>query len=253
MPGLDPIVVPGFIYLLCAGWAWSQAAAHRKRAADHRKQAAAYRVKEAALEARERVLSEDRARLASEARAPRAIPVRVYELTRQMLEHAVQAELADVALFSLTESPDTCQMVVDQCIAVADCILDSESNDVWPPAEEDLRRVTATTISGLDASGEQIARTGSPAGAGAEAVYAYLARVIAAGEPAESVFLPEEAVVVPVWVTAAMLVSFRPLAPWQDYLRLIWELEDDDGVNFTALAALDSRTRRRLARPVDPE
>ena len=49
-----------------------------------------------------------------------------------------------------------------------------------------------------------------------------------------------------------MLVSFRPLAPWQDYLRLIWELEDDDGVNFTVLAALDSRTRRRLARPVDP-
>jgi len=30
-------------------------------------------------------------------------------------------------------------------------------------------------------------------------------------------------------------------------------LEDADGVNFTAMAALDSRTRRRLARRVDPE
>jgi hypothetical protein len=253
MPGLDPMLVPGFIYLLCAGWTWSQATAHRKQAAAYREQAAAYRAKEAALEARERALSEDQARLASEARSPRVIPVRVYELTHQMLEHAVHSELADVALFSLTESPDTCHMVVDQCIAVADCILNSESNDVWPPTEEDIRRVAAATISDLEASGEQIAHTGSPAGVGTEAVYAYLARVIAAGEPAESVFPPEEAVVLPVWATAAMLVSFRPLAPWQDYLRLIWELEDDDGVNLTALAALDSRTRRRLARPVDPE
>ena len=64
MPGLDPILVPGCIYLLCAGWAWSQATAHRKQAAEYRKQAAAYRVKEAALKARERALSEDRARLA---------------------------------------------------------------------------------------------------------------------------------------------------------------------------------------------
>ena len=158
MPGLDPMLVPGFIYLLCAGWNWSQAAAHRKQAAAYRKRTAAYRAKDAAIEARERALSEDKARLASETRSPRAIPARIYELTYSMLEHAVHAELADVALFSLTESPDTRQMVVDQ-----------------------------------------------------------------------------------------------PHAPWQDYLRLIWELQDDDGVNFTALAALDSRTRRRLAHPVDPE
>jgi hypothetical protein len=252
MPGLDPMLVPGFIYLLCAGWNWSQATTHRKRAAAYRAKEAAYQAKDAALEARERALLGEQVRLASEARSPRAIPARVYELTYAMLEYAVHAELADVALFSLTESPDTCQMVVDQCIAVADCILNSETNDVWPPAEKDIRLVAAATISGLEASGEQIARTGSPASLGEEAVYAYLARVVAAGEPAANVFPPEEAVVVPVWATAAMLVSFRPLAPWQDYLRLIWELEDDDGVNFTALAALDSRTRRRLAHPVDP-
>jgi hypothetical protein len=246
MSGLDPMLVPGFIYLLLAGWNWSQATANRKQAAE-------YRAKKAALDTREHALSEDQARLDSEARSPRAIPARVYDLTYRMLEHAVHAELADLAVFSLTESPDTCQMVVDQCVAVADAILNGRSPSGWPPAEEDIRLAAAVAVSGLEASGEQIAHTGPPAEAGDEAVYAYLARVVVAGEPAASVFPPGEAVVLPVWATAAMLVSFLPLRPWQAHLEIIWQMEDDDGVNFTALAALDTRARRRHYRPAAPD
>jgi hypothetical protein len=62
-----------------------------------------------------------------------------------------------------------------------------------PPAEEDIRLVVAITTSGVEASGEQIAHTGPPAEAGDEAVYAFLARVVVAGEPASSVFPPGEA------------------------------------------------------------
>jgi hypothetical protein len=90
------------------------------------------------------------------------------------------------------------------------CILNSRSPDAWPPAEEDIRLVAATTVSGLEATGEQIARTGPPAEAGDEAVYAYLARVVAAGEPAASVLPPGEAFELPVWATAAMPVSNQP-------------------------------------------
>lgn len=51
-----------------------------------------------------------------------------------------------------------------------------------------------------------------------------------------------------------MLVSFLPLRPWQAHLEGIWQMEDEDGVNFTALTALDTRARRRHFRPAaDPE
>jgi hypothetical protein len=93
--------------------------------------------------------------------------------------------------------------------------------------------------------GEQIVGTGPPAEAGEEAVHAYLARVIVAGEPAASVFPPGDAVVLAVWATAAMLVAFQPLLPWQAHLEAIWQLEDDDGVNCTALHALDTRAHRQ--------
>jgi len=89
MSGLDPMLVLAFIYLLLTGWNWSQATAHRNQAAE-------YRSRKAALDTREH------ARLEAAARSPRAIPARVYELTYQVLEHAVRAELADLAVFSLT-------------------------------------------------------------------------------------------------------------------------------------------------------
>jgi hypothetical protein len=245
MSGLVPMLV-AFVFLLSAGWNWSQATAYRK-------QTAGYRSKEAALNAREHALSEDQARLESEGRSPRAIPARIYALTYQMLEHAVQAELADLAVFSLTESPDTCQLVVDQCVAVADVILNSRSPSAWPPAEEDIRLVAIVTISGLEASGEPMARTAPPAEAGEEAVCAYLARVVAGGEPAASVFPSGDAVVLPVWATAAMLVSFQPILPWQAHLEAIWQMEDNDGVNCTALHALETRARRQHSRPAAPD
>jgi hypothetical protein len=42
-----------------------------------------------------------------------------------------------------------------------------------------------------------------------------------------------------------MLVSIFPFRPWRAHLECIWQMEDEDGVNFTALAALDTRARRR--------
>ena len=145
-------------------------------------------------------------------RWPHLFPPRIYELTYRMLEHAVHAELADLVIINLTENADTCQLIVDQCIALADCILDRRTAEPWPPTEKVIRVFATATLSGLENSGEKIARTGPPA-ATSEAVYTYLARVVVDGEPAAHVFPPGESVILPAWTTAAMLVSLLPEAP----------------------------------------
>jgi hypothetical protein len=44
-------------------------------------------------------------------------PPRIYELTYRMLEHAVHAEMGNLIGIQLSESADTCQLIVDQFIA----------------------------------------------------------------------------------------------------------------------------------------
>jgi hypothetical protein len=163
-----------------------------------------------------------------------------------VLEHAVHAELVDLIPIQLTESPDVCGLIVDQCIALADCILDRRTSTPWPPTEEVIRVFATATVSGLENSGEKIAHTGPPA-ATSDAVYAYLARVVVGGSPSAEVFPPGEYLMVPAWTAAAMLVSLRPegATTWEDHLRMIWDLETTDGVNYSALAAIGSRYRRR--------
>jgi hypothetical protein len=185
-----------------------------------------------------------------QSRWPTLFPPRIYELTHRMLEHAVHAEQADLAIIQLTESTDTCHLIVDQCIALADCILDRRTAAPWPPAEKVIRAFANLTLGGLENSSEKIAHTGPPA-ATSDAVYTYLARVVVDGEPAAQVFPPGESVILPAWTAAAMLVSLRPegASTWQDHLRMIWDLETTDGVNYSALAAIHSRARHRGIRP----
>ncbi len=192
--------------------------------------------------------------MSSPSQWPSLFPTRIYELTYRMLEHAVHAELADLTIINLTESAETCQLIVDQCIALADCILDRRSAPPWPPSEEVIRVFAAATVSGLEDSGEEIAHTGPPA-ATSDAVYVYLARVVVGGEPATALFPPGESVMLPAWTTAAMLVALLPegAGTWQEHLQMIWDLETTDGVNYSTLAAIQARARRRWARLGEPE
>ena len=184
--------------------------------------------------------------MSSPSRWPCLFPPRIYELTHKMLEHAVHAEQADLIMIQLAETADTCQLIVDQCIALADCILDRRTAAPWPPSEKVIRVFATTTISRLKDSDEKIAHTGPPA-ATSDAVYTYLARVVVDGEPATQVFPPGESVILPAWTAAAMLVSLLPegASTWQDHLQMIWDLETPDGINYCALAAIQSRARRR--------
>jgi hypothetical protein len=183
-------------------------------------------------------------------RWPHFFPPRIYELTFQMLEHAVHAEMGNLIAIQFSESAGTCQLIVDQCIALADCILDRRTEAPWPPSERVIRVFANLTVRGLEHSGEEIAHTGPPA-ATSDAVYTYLARVVVDGEPAAQVFPPGEFMILPAWTAAAMLVSLLPegASTWQDHLQMIWHLETTDGVNYSALAAIHSRARRQDIRP----
>jgi hypothetical protein len=48
-----------------------------------------------------------------------------------------------------------------------------------------------------------------------------------------------------------MLVSLLPdgASSWQDHLQMIWDLKTTDGINYSALAAIQSRALRRHVRP----
>src|SRR5271156_3295296 len=88
--------------------------------------------------------------MSSPSRWPHLFPPRIYELTHRMLEHAVHAEQADLAIIQLSESADTCQLIVDQCIARAACILARRSEPPWPPSEKVIRAFANLTVSGLE-------------------------------------------------------------------------------------------------------
>jgi hypothetical protein len=57
---------------------------------------------------------------------------------------------------------------------------------------------------------------------------------------------------VPAWTTAAMLAALPPegAGSWQDHLRMIWDLETTHGMNYRALAALQSWADRRQTRSI---
>ncbi len=88
--------------------------------------------------------------MSSPSRWPHLFPPRIYELTFQMLEQAVHAEQADLLIIQLTENADTCHLIVDQCIALADCILDRRTEAPWPPSEKVIRVFANLTVHGLE-------------------------------------------------------------------------------------------------------
>jgi len=126
----DLLLVASSIAMAAAGWNWAKATE--------------YRHKTAGLEGRERELAADLARVERESRSPRLFPPRIFELTRTMLDHAVHGQLDRLAARLRAENQNTTQLVLDQCVTVADCIVNGRSAE-WPPSEADLRMIAAIT------------------------------------------------------------------------------------------------------------
>jgi hypothetical protein len=230
LSGTVPMLVASFMAMAVAGWSWAKATEYRR--------------KKAALDRRERELAADLARVERESRSPRLFPPRVYELTRLMLDYAVHGELDRLAALIRAQNQKTCQLVLDQCLAVADCILSGRSA-AWPPSEADLRMIAAITSSSME-NPEYGLEHGKPPPAIADPVaYDYLSRAVVRCERLDDVFPEGDAAVLAVRITAAMLVAFMPARPWQGHLELIWKLETEDGVNCTALHAARLRLLRR--------
>lgn len=229
MSGMDPLLVASFIVMAAAGWHWAKAIEYRR--------------KTARLESRERELAADLARVERESRSPRLFPPRIHELTRTMLDYAVHGEPDRLAALIRAENQKTCQLVLDQCVAVADCIVNGRCAE-WPPSEADLRMIAAITSSGMENPEYREPRIEPPAAIADPVVYDYLSRAVVRGERIDDVFPAGDAAVLTVRITAAMLVAFLPGRPWQGHLELIWKLETDDGVNCSALRSAERRFRR---------
>lgn len=223
-----------FIAMAAAGWNWAHATEYRR--------------KKATLDSRSRELAVEKDRIESDRGAPRLFPPRIYELTRMMLSHAVRGELDDLDAVIEAERGETCQLVLDQCVAVADCIVNGRSA-AWPPSEEDLRLIAAITTGCLEGPEFNKARVNPLATIADSAVYDYLSRGIVGGEFLEDVFPAGEAAVLALRITAAMLVAFLPGRPWQGHLELIWRLQSASGVNWPALRAAECLVRRTRQRP----
>jgi len=227
--GKDVLLVASSIAMAAAGWNWAKAAEYQR--------------KTASLESRERELAADLARVARESRAPRLIPPRIYELTHTALTYAVHGELDLLAARLCAENQKTCQLVLDQCVVVADCILNGRSA-AWPPSEADLRMIAAITSSCMENPEDPEPLTKPAAAIADPVVYDFLSRAVVRDERIEDVFPDGDAAVLAVRITAAMLVAFLPARPWQGHLELIWKLETDDGVNRTALHSAARHLRR---------
>jgi len=226
------------IAMAAAGWNWAKAAEYRR--------------KTASLEGRERDLAADFARVERESGLPRLFPPRIYELTRTMLACATRGELDRLAGLIRAENQKTCQLILDQCVAVADCIVNGRSA-VWPPNEPDLRMIAAIVSSSMENPESREPRAGPLAAIADPVVYDYLSRAVVRGERIDDVFPAGDGAVLAVRITAAMLVAFLPARPWQGHLELIWKLETDDGVNCSALRSAERRFRRTsiIATPED--
>ena len=194
------------IAMAAAGWNWAKATEYRR--------------KTASLESRERELSDSLARVERESRSPRLFPPRIYELTRTMLDCAVHGRLECLAARLRTENPKACQLVLDQCVVVADCIVNGRSA-AWPPGEADLRMIAAITSSCMENPDYPNACAEPPAAIADPVVYDFLSRVVVRGERIDDVFRAGEGAVLAVRIAAAMLVAFLPGRPWQGHLELI--------------------------------
>lgn len=232
LKGMKPVLVASFIAMAAAGWNWAKATEYGR--------------KKESLDTRERELVADLARAERENRSPRLFPGRVYELTFSMLEYAVQGELDRLRALIQAQNQKTCQLVLDQCLTVADCILGGRSSR-WPPSDDDLRMIAAITSSSME-NPEYGKVVADPSATIVDpAIYDYLSRAVVRGDRLDDVFPAGDAPVLAVRITAAMLVAFFPARPWQGHLELIWKLETDDGVNCTALRCAQLRLRRTSA------
>lgn len=223
------MLVASFAAMAAAGWNWAKATEYRR--------------KKAGLESRERELAAGLARVERENRSPRLFPRRVYDLTYSMLEYAALGELDRLTALMRAQDQNTCRLVLDQCAAVADCIVNGRSS-AWPPTEDDLRMIAAITSSSMENSDYGTSRITPPPAIADPAVYDYLSRVVVRGERLDAVFAAGDADVLAVRIASAMLVAFLPSRPWQTHLELIWRLETEDGVNRTALRCAQLRLRR---------
>jgi hypothetical protein len=166
---------------------------------------------------------------------------KIEQATRTMLGHAMRHELDDLATVMRTAGSETLLRSVPLCL-FASAYIAIDSCERWP-TDADLREIaklaSSQSATELDISEQEI--------------YGYLSRVALGSEKLDDVFSDEGLVTVPLYVTANLLLGFRPREKhWWEYLDQIWEAaETAERTSLTVLPALMLRARKESARQDD--
>lgn len=128
-------------------------------------------------------------------------------------------------------APRTTRLVLDQCVTVADCIVNGRSA-VWPPSEADLRVIAAITSSYMENLEYSEARVEPQPRSPIPSSTSSCLAPSSAASASTMCFVPETP---PSWQCASPPRDWWPSCPgrpWQGHLELIWKLETDDGVEL---------------------
>ena len=147
---------------------------------------------------------------------------------RALLGHALQGDRGAYAAAVTDAGQETFLECLGLCLRVAGYVAIDACGQRWP-SDKDVARIA-----------EQAAAADPGLGLTELAVYDFLAHCVLGLEPLTRVFPDrEQAAAVPVFATAALLVSYRrPGTGWQDYLEQIQEgLEEAGALSANAFPA----------------
>jgi hypothetical protein len=159
---------------------------------------------------------------------------KVEQATRAMLGHAMRHDLDDLAALMRTVGNEAVVRSIPLCV-FASAYIAIDSCERWP-TDADIREIaklaSSQSATELDISEQEI--------------YEYLSRVALGSEKLDDVFSDEGLVTVPLYVTANLLLGFRPREKhWWEYLDQIWDAaETAERTSLTVLPALMLRARR---------
>jgi len=157
--------------------------------------------------------------------------------TRKMLGHAIRQELDELAAMILDVGNEDFFGSIPLCL-LASAYIVIDVNGQWP-ADADLRAIAKTVSESadrLDISKQRL--------------YEYLSRVAFGAEKVEEVFSTEDIVIIPIYATASLLVTFCPSEKhWWEYLDQIWDaVEAAERTPVSVFPAMMLRARMLRAR-----
>jgi hypothetical protein len=168
------------------------------------------------------------------------IDPKIEQLTRKMLGHAIRHELDDLAALVQAEEADTVIGGVPLCL-FASAYIAVDVSGRWP-TDADLREIA-----------KRASQSATELEVAEQEIYECLSRIALGPEKLDDVFSVEGIVVIPLYATANLLLTFCPRdKDWWEYLDQIWDAaETAERTSLTVLPALMLRAHKQSSHQDD--